>query len=145
VEEVARLRADGRSRLGSLAEQAFLAAGVALYAGEGSKRDGNTMFANTNPEMVAFFCRWLRTFFEIDETKLTARIYLHEGLDLDEAERFWSEVTAMPRVQFRKPFRPVADSSIRSAKLRHGCVYVRYGSVAVHRRIMGLMAGLLGS
>ena len=83
-------------RIGALSDDAFLAAGAALYAGEGAKRDGKVTFANTNPAMVAFFCAWLRRFFAIDESRLRVRVYLHEGLDLDAAERFWSEVTGDP-------------------------------------------------
>ena len=49
-------------------------------------------FANTNPAMIAFFCAWLRRFFTIDESRLRVRVYLHEGLDLDAAEAFWSRV-----------------------------------------------------
>jgi hypothetical protein len=49
----------GIERIGTLSEEAFLAAGVALYAGEGAKTDGNVVFANTDPRMVVFFCAWL--------------------------------------------------------------------------------------
>ncbi|HWE57191.1 MAG TPA: hypothetical protein VG435_16905 [Acidimicrobiales bacterium] len=87
AEQITALRDAGRERHGALDNQAFLAAGAALYAGEGSKRDGDVMFANTEPAMAAFFCSWLRTFFTIDESRLSVRIYLHEGLDL---QRRWT-------------------------------------------------------
>src|SRR5262245_53671236 len=73
VERLAEIEAcdlSGRERLADLPEEAFLTAGVALYAGEGSKADGKVLFANTNAEMVSFFCRWLRHFFAIDESRL---------------------------------------------------------------------------
>ena len=66
------------------------------------RRDGKVTFANTNPAMIAFFCAWLRRFFAIDESRLRVRVYLHEGLDLDAAEQFWSEVTGVPRSQFNR-------------------------------------------
>jgi len=80
--EIARLLAEGRDRVGRLSEREFLVAGVALYAGEGSKRDGEVRFVNSDPRMVAFFCSWLRRFFAIDESRLRVRLYLHEELDL---------------------------------------------------------------
>jgi hypothetical protein len=52
--EIAALRAEGVARIGNLSEQAFLAAGTALYAGEGTKRDGTVSFANSDPKLVAF-------------------------------------------------------------------------------------------
>jgi hypothetical protein len=88
---------------------------VALYAGEGSKRDGAVRFANTNTGMVAFYCAWLRRFFDIDETR-----------------------------QFSKPYRAVPDPTIRQAKHVHGCVSIDYSCSPTHRSIMGLVAALLG-
>lgn len=142
--EIEYLIAEGRLRLGTLNEQAFLAAGAALYAGEGSKRDGAVSFANSDPRMIAFFCAWLRHFFNIDESRLTARIYLHQGLDLDAATAHWSDITGIPTNQFRKPYRAVADPTIRKVKHEYGCAYVRYTCSRTHRAIMGLIEGLVG-
>jgi len=142
--EIARLLAEGRDRVGRLSEREFLIAGVALYAGEGSKRDGEVRFVNSDPRMVAFFCSWLRRFFAIDESRLRVRLYLHEGLDLVATTAHWSEVTGIPESQFRKPYRAVPDPSIRHAKHVHGCVSVGYSCSTTHRSIMGLVGALLG-
>ena len=40
--QIAELDTSGLQRIGTLSDDAFLAAGLALYAGEGSKRDGAT-------------------------------------------------------------------------------------------------------
>ncbi len=133
----------GVLRIGNLSEQGFLTAGIALYAGEGGKGDGSVIFANTDARMVRFFCSWLRHFFDVDESRLRVRVYLHEGLDLTEAEEHWSSVTGIPRDQFRSPYRAAADPSIRRTKHRFGCVYVRYSCSATHRSIMGLTRALL--
>jgi hypothetical protein len=118
---------------------------VALYAGEGSKGDGSVIFANSDPRMVAFFCAWLRRFFEIDESRLRVRIYLHQGLALAAATAFWSELTGIPEWQFRKPYRAVADPSICLTKHVHGCVSIGYSCSATHRSIMGLVGALLSN
>jgi hypothetical protein len=142
--EIAHLLDEGRDRVGRLSEREFLVAGIALYAGEGSKRDGEVRFVNSDPRMVAFFCSWLRRFFAIDESRLRVRLYLHEGLDLTAATAHWSEVTGIPESQFRKPYRAVADPSIRLSKHVHGCVSIGYSCSATHRSIMGLVGALLG-
>ena len=141
--EVDRLLAEGRARIGRLSEREFLVAGVALYAGEGSKRDGSVIFANSDPQMVVFFCSWLRHFFPIDESRLRVHLYLHQGLDLTGATAFWCQLTGIPESQFSKPYRAVPDPSIRHAKHVHGCVGVRYSCTATHRSIMGLVGALL--
>lgn len=141
--EIEAADAWGRHRIGALSDDAFLAAGAALYAGEGAKGDGEVIFANTDPAMVAFFCRWLRRFFAVDESRLRVRVYLHEGLDLDRAHAFWSDVTGVPLTQFGQGYRAPADPTLRRNKHEHGCAYVRYACSATHRRIMGLTRALL--
>lgn len=145
ADEIERLLEEGSARVGELSDRDLLVAGIALYAGEGSKRDGQVRFSNTDPRMVRLFCLWLRTFFEIDQRRLRAAVYLHQGLDLDAAIAFWSDVTSIPPTQFRKPYRAVADPSIRTAKHERGCVYVVYACSRTHRAIMGLVRALLSS
>ena len=65
LNEIQDLNAAGRERIGTLNDDAFLAAGAALYAGEGAKRDGCVTFANSDPAMIRFYCIWLRRFFEV--------------------------------------------------------------------------------
>lgn len=133
----------GRQQIGTLNDDAFLAAGAALYAGEGAKTEGVVKFANSDPAMVAFFCAWFRRFFEIDEERLRVSVYLHQGLDLAAAQRHWSQVTGVPLAQFHKGHRPVADPSIRRVKHEFGCCYVIYSCSRTHRRVMGLGRALL--
>jgi Homeodomain-like domain len=141
--EIDRLVEEGRERIGRLSEREFLVAGVALYAGEGTKRDGAVRFANSDPRMILFFCCWLRRFFEIDESRLRVRLYLHQGLDLSATIAYWSALTGIPPSQFGKPYRAVPDPSIRHAKHVHGCVTVSYSCSPTHRSIMGLVSALL--
>jgi hypothetical protein len=143
--EIEQLDREGLARLGSLSDVALLAAGTALYAGEGAKTDGTVGFANSDPGMIAFFCKWLRHFFEVEESRLRVCIYLHEGLDLDAATAHWSAVTGIPPSQFTKPYRAVPDAGVRHNKHEHGCATVRYSCSRTHREIMGLVRALLSS
>lgn len=141
--EIDRLLEEGRERIGRLSEGELLVAGVALYAGEGSKTDGAVRFANSDPRMIAFFLAWLRRFFAIDESRLRFRLYLHQGLDIDAANRFWSDLTGIPVSQFGKPHRAVPDPSIRKSKHPLGCPSVSYTCAPTHRAIMGMVHALL--
>lgn len=78
-----------------------------------------------------------------DESRLRLRLYLPEGLDIAEASRLWASVTGIPPEQFMKPYRAVADPSIRRSKHPMGCPGVRYSCSKTHRAIMGLVGGLL--
>jgi len=141
--EIERLMAEGRARIGALSARDLLIAGIALYAGEGDKTDGAVKFANSDPRMILLFCTWLRRFFDVDESRLRVRLYLHQGLDLDAANQFWSELTDIPLSQFGKPYRAASDPSIRRAKHPLGCPGVSYACSRTHRAIMGLVHALL--
>jgi len=143
--QIAALNAEGIERIGTLSDDAFLAAGVALYAGEGTKRDGAVRFANSDAMMIRFFCAWLRRYCEVEERRLRVRVYLHQGLDLEAAQAHWSRVTGVPLAQFGRAYRAAADPSIRRNKHEFGCVYVCYACSVTHRRVMGLVRALLSS
>jgi transcriptional regulator with XRE-family HTH domain len=143
LDEIARCREAAATWLGELSERDLFIAGIALYAGEGSKTDGRVKFTNADPRMVSLFLRWLRRFFDVDERRLRVHLYLHEGLDLEAAVVFWSGVTHIPRAQFGAPYRAVADGSIRRTKHVQGCPSVSYSCSRTHRMISGLTASLL--
>lgn len=142
-DQIDRLVQEGRRTIGELAERDLFIAGVALYAGEGSKTGAAVGFSNTDPTFISLFCTWLRRYFTIDESRLRINLYLHQGLDLDLAIAHWVAVTGVPRTQFRKPYRAVPDSSIRTTKHPFGCVTVEYSCTATHRAILALVNGLL--
>jgi transposase len=144
-EEIDRLLAEGRERVGALSERDLLIAGTALYAGEGLKTGGVVGMANTDPRALSLFTAWLRHFFPINESRLRVWLYLHEGLDLAAAQAYWSALLDIPLAQFGKPYRAVPDPTIRRAKHPMGCPRVAYASTSIHRSVMGLVTALLAS
>ena len=60
--------------------------------------------SSSPPRRSRSLCAWLRRFFAIDEARLRVRMYLHEGLDLDAAHAFWSEITGIPVAGLRAPY-----------------------------------------
>jgi hypothetical protein len=142
-QEIDGLRIEAVERLGPLDDRDLLVAGAALYAGEGAKRDGAVRFANSDPRMIALFLRWFRSCFAVEESRLRLRLYLHEGLDLAEANAFWADLTAIPTTQFIRPYRATPDASIRVTKHPMGCATVIYSCARTHRAVMGLVHALL--
>jgi hypothetical protein len=135
----------GVERVGTIDEQAFLVAGAALYAGEGAKGDGCVAFANTDPALLDLYMRWIRYFFEIDEGRLRGSLYLHRGLDVVAATRYWSDRLDLPVDQFIKP--QIVDRVARRKQSKHvnGCMTVRYSCARTHRQVMGVVRALLSS
>jgi len=135
--EIERCRTEAERFIGRLSERDLEMFCLALYAGEGAKQDGRGLvFANSDARLIAIFLHWLRSSFEIDEAKFRMRLYLHEGLDLDGALRHWIRVSGIPRRQFNKPYRAVADATRRTNKHANGCATVVYHCALTHRRVM---------
>lgn len=145
LQEIASCRREGTERIGTMSEREFLVLGLALYAGEGSKTGGDVRFANSDPRLILAYVTWLRRFFEVDESKFRVKLYLHEGLDLDAAISFWSDLTAIPPAQFYKPYRAVADPTIRRTKHVMGCPSVQYYSTTMFRRVMGMIEAVVST
>jgi hypothetical protein len=141
--EIAATAAEGAARIGRLSDRDLLVAGTALYAGEGAKTPGAVVMVNSDPRIISLHLAWLRSCFAVDEARLRVRLYLHEGLDLDAATTFWSELTGIPRPQFCRPHRAVPHAGLRHNKHQHGCATIRYSCTRTHRAVMGLMDALL--
>jgi hypothetical protein len=137
--EIERCRHEAETWIGELTDREVTMFVFGLYAGEGNKTQGGVGMANTNPLYLKVFVTWLRAAFEIDESRLRAALYLHEGLDIDGATAFWSDLLDIPAAQFTKPYRAVPDPSIRSAKHIRGCPSVRYSSSEILRRVMAMI------
>ena len=137
--EIERCKVEAEKCIGELSDRDFLMFGLGLYAGEGSKTDRTVSMANTNPVLVRIFVTWLRRQFMIDESRLRVKLYLHEGLDLAAATRFWSESTEISVSQFREPYRAVADPTRRHSKHVFGCATVLYSCSTTHRRVMAMI------
>jgi hypothetical protein len=121
LRQIEELNRQGKARLGVLTDEAFFAAGVALYAGEGSKTDGEVRFSNSDPAMVRLFCAWFRRFFDVDETRMRGRLYLHQGLALSAAEAFWRRL---------RTFRPISSTSRTARFLIRASVETSTSTVA---------------
>ena len=134
--EIERCRREAEDWVGELSDRDLAMFSLGLYAGEGSKTDGAVSMANTNPRYLVALLAWLRKEFVLDERRLRVRLYLHDGLDIESASEHWSRVLGIPSTQFRKAYRAVPDSSLRSRKHQNGCATVVYSQALLHRRVM---------
>jgi len=92
---------DGRMR----AQQgdAFFVAGCLLYWAEGSKDRNRVEFTNSDPEMVRFFVRFLKTYWNLrdEDIRLTCNLFADHVDRRREIEQHWLDVAALPRTSLR--------------------------------------------
>lgn len=94
----------GLETIGNLSDRELLIAGLALYWGEGSKKDRTVQFCNSDPKMVQFLLMWLRTCFSIEDKDIYCTVGINElHAERDELVKvYWSNITGIPLNQFRK-------------------------------------------
>lgn len=143
LDEIEETRRWAHEVLGDLSPRDRFLAGIGLYAGDGAKVGLDVRFANSDPDLVRFFCSWLREFFDVDESRLRVRLYLHEGLDLEAATVHWQAVTGIPASQFQQPYRAAADATRRKTKHVYGCCHVGFGCARTKRKVLGLLEALV--
>lgn len=141
--ELERCRSEAEKWAESLTERDLFIFGLALYLGEGAKTaESGFRFANTSPAIMATFMRWLRTSFAIDEDRLWARLYLHEGLDETAATAYWSELLDIPLDRFHRTYRAAHRGDFKRSRHEMGCVTVGCNDVSLFRRVMALNAAI---
>jgi transcriptional regulator with XRE-family HTH domain len=140
--ELEQCRVEAEAWVGRLSNRDLSMYALALYAGEGSKRDGSVVFANSDPVLLRIFIAWLRREFAVDESKFRVKLYLHADLDVEAALQHWSALLDIPRAQFNKPYRAVVDPTLRHNRHVFGCASVVYHSRRLHRRVMARIAAI---
>lgn len=95
-----------------------------LYWGEGTKNRNSLKMVNSDPDMLAFFLRFLRECLQVPDEDITVEIvcYLGNGLTLDEIEGYWLDQFDLPQACMRKSIVNIQPTSSqqRGRKLYYG-------------------------
>lgn len=107
-------------------ERELRALGVALYWGEGYKGGYGIDFANSNPEMIKLFLKFLRRICGINEKRLRILLYCYANQNVRKLSRFWSKLASVPAKQFSKPYVRKDFKIDKKEKMPFGLVHIRY-------------------
>jgi hypothetical protein len=109
--EVRRLRAREKrrqwqeeGRRDAKAKDWLHVAGCMLFWAEGARRKNTVRLTNSDPDMVAFFMRFVRESLGVDDEKVSIAIHCHtnNGLSVKEIESRWLQVLGLPNSSLRK-------------------------------------------
>lgn len=148
IETTERITKEALREVGKLSQRDKFITGISLYSAEGNKADNNSGFSNSDPKLIKFMTNWFLEFAKVPKSKLRGAIWLHEGLNENNAKNFWSKLAGIPINQFHKTY--IAKNIINSKKIRKnihnfGVFSIRFSGVAIHRKIMGWIAGVFKS
>lgn len=130
--------------------------GIVLYWAEGYKpkeNDPGVMidFANSDPEILKIFIKWLLEFGGISKTDIVLRLHIHENHKSSEreAKKLWSKLLDIPVVQFSNTnFKKHNINTKRSntGKNYKGLISIRVKkSTVLNRRIMGWVCAIIAT
>lgn len=103
--KISRLKEMGVKKVGKLTKRELFLVGAALYWGEGFKKDKQVGLANSDPEVIKIFIKWLRECFGYQISDLIARPTINSShkYRADEIQKYWLSQTKIPLEGFRKP------------------------------------------
>lgn len=137
----------GEMEIGELTKRELFLVGVALYWAEGFKKDTQVGFANSNPEMISLYLRWLYESCGFKKEDIIARVTINVSHKdrIKEIEKYWSNSTKIPIENFRKPFyqRFKWKKMYENPKDYHGVLRIKVRkSLDYLRKIHGWIKGL---
>jgi predicted transcriptional regulator len=112
-------------------------AGCMLYWAEGAKRR-NIYFANSDPNMILFFMRFLREEMNVADSKIVIYIHCHtsDPAEMQELENYWVNLLELTRSNLRKTYTK-KGSDIQHSILKYGVCGIGVYSVELVEHIFG--------
>lgn len=98
--ETANLQA--KKDIRNLSERDIMMLGIGLYIGEGGKTDGLTRIINSDPKVIKFALKWLKTSFKINIKNIKIRLFIYPDSIEKDCIKYWSKSTGVPIDQFFK-------------------------------------------
>ncbi len=146
-QKVENLRKQGIKEVSKLSKREIFLIGIALYWGEGFKKDHQVGFANTDSKMIKFFIYWLKTCFNLRNKDLIVRVTSNDQYKdkIKIMEAFWSNALHIPLNQFSKPFfqKTIWKKQYENPTDYHGVLRIKVRkSVNLLRKIYGHIEGL---
>ncbi len=94
---------NGREKAVALKSDPLYAFGCALYWGEGRKNRGSVRLTNSDPQMLSFFVKFLKKYFNVSNDCFTISIqyYLNNGLKLNDIEEYWCNILDLDKRALR--------------------------------------------
>ncbi len=110
-------------------------AGIMLYWAEGTKQGDTVDFANSDPQMIKIFLRFLREICGIAESRPRIYLYAFSDQNIEELKKYWSKVTQIPLAQFTKPYIRKFKPNLKDRRMPYGLIHVRYNDKRLLARI----------
>jgi hypothetical protein len=119
-------------------EKHLVIAALMLYYGEGAKTQRTVDFANSEPNAVALFLRFLREICRVDKNRLRFYLYCFEGQEPKSLMRFWVRKLKVNPKHFTKPY--IRKNRFGIGRIMpYGVLHIRYSDKKLLQHILNLI------
>lgn len=114
-----------------------------LFWAEGSKERNSVLLANSDPNLLRYFRRFLTACFDVrpEQLRVSLNVYLGNGLSIREIEDHWLRVLELPRTCLRNKhtvdYLPSSSSGRKRNKLPYGVCRLCLSSTRIVQHIYG--------
>jgi predicted DNA-binding protein YlxM (UPF0122 family) len=119
-------------------EKQLKIATIMLYWAEGYKAGKGTVdFANSDPDMVVIFWKFLSEICGVKRERVRLHLYAYEGQNIGGLKRFWANLLGLSEQAFVKPYiKKAATPGPRGPRMIHGLVHIRYSDKKLFEQII---------
>ncbi|MEK7582979.1 MAG: hypothetical protein AAB483_01070 [Patescibacteria group bacterium] len=96
-------RQEGKEVFQNISKEEYFVAGLMLYLAEGSKKNRNIDFVNSDPEVIKFMLHWFYRFFSLSPNNFTFRVSInkiHKSRDR-KIKEYWATYLKLPLDRFQ--------------------------------------------
>ncbi|MDO8656986.1 MAG: hypothetical protein Q7K45_07155, partial [Nanoarchaeota archaeon] len=146
------LRSSYSKMVGKINDRELMLLGATLYWGEGQKYFSShygkypfISFANSDPQMVVIFLKFLKRILEIPYQNMYAVAMIYPNLSPEKSIKYWQELTGIPLEKFRSYTALSRASQGKRPKnlLPYGTFQLRVHSRQEFFKIRGLIDGII--
>lgn len=122
-------------------DRELLVAGSMLYYGEGAKTGKTVDFANSDPQMLKVFIKFLRDICRVNEKKFRFYLYCFSNQNQEYLISYWCKTLKVSRRQFTKPY--IRDANPNSTRtMNYGLLHIRYSDIRLLSKILSINSEL---
>lgn len=110
--------------------------GVTMYWAEGSKKNPNFQFINSDPKVIKIMIMWIIKYLKIPRELIGIRLYIHRPYAHENCEEFWSKIIQIPVDKFKKTVYKPTPHSIKRNPHYKGCLRLEVSKIDNYRKVM---------
>lgn len=126
IKSVEKARILAAKDIGKFSKRDLFMLGIGIYIGEGAKTNDIVRIVNSDPKIISTLVTWFRKILNLQNNNFSIRIHLYPDSNKEEAIKYWSNITKLPKTSFLKTWVDNRTNKKRKnyGKLPYGTLHI---------------------